>query len=149
MSLSDLLATNLDDISDGLTSSLLTEQKKEEGGEDGSEGKKRPTASRELLETKRKCREDDEEITTQEEYIPLVKVSRKRQRAAESYRSDPLLSSIAQEGACFSINDTSFHNANKNAKVITKAKRKKLTKGSNYSDKLNARKSRKNKLGRK
>jgi hypothetical protein len=152
MSSSDLIS-NLFDISQSLSTNILAEDTEANSSHSSSSkgdasASKGLTASRELLNTKRKSRDEDDEITTQEEYIPLIRAPRKRLRAIaptltssppSSLSHDPLLASIAQGGAVFSVNDTSFHNANKNAKVVSKAQRKKNAKGSNYSDKLKSR----------
>ena len=154
MSSADLTSSLLD-ISQSLTTNILAEGKdmSDTAGSQMSHGNKSDssrgvTASRELLNTKRKSRDEDEEISTQEEFIPLIRAPRKKLRAlapsaaantsSRSSSHDPLLSCIAQGGAAFSIDDTAFHNANKNAKVISKAQRKKNSKGSNYADKQKA-----------
>lgn len=134
MSSSDLTSSLLD-ISESLTTNILAEDENPKNITDT----KSITASRELLNTKRKSRDEDE-IIAQDEYIPLIRAPRKRLRAiapTSMQSQDSLLSSITSGGAVFSINDTSFHNANKNAKTMSKAQRKKNAKGSNYSDKLN------------
>jgi hypothetical protein len=150
MSSTDLTSSLLD-ISQSLTTNILAEANFATGNSNSNS----TTASRELLNSKRKSRDDNEDITTQEEYIPLIRAPRKRLRAIaptstststtsssqhkDKKDKDSLLSSITQGGTIFSINDTSFHNANKNAKVISKAQRKKNAKGSNYADKVKTR----------
>ena len=144
MSSTDLTSSLLD-ISQSLTTNILAEANFATGNSNSNS----TTASRELLNSKRKSRDDNEDITTQEEYIPLIRAPRKRLRAiaptsthtssSQHKDKDSLLSSITQGGTIFSINDTSFHNANKNAKVISKAQRKKNAKGSNYADKVKTR----------
>ena len=128
MSSSFQLAACLVDISSGLTSNILADTDK--AASTKSEGN---TASRELLNFKRKSREEEDNEKEVEEFIPLVRSSKRTKSAASN---NHLYSSISGEGSVFSINDTSFHNANKNAKSGSKASRKKKEKGSNYADKL-------------
>lgn len=134
------LTSSLVDISHSLTTNILAENSESiKSGISSSKETKGTTASRELLNTKRKSRDEDEDIATQENFVPLIRAPRKKLRAVRPTSStDPILSSITQGGATFSINDTSFHNASKNAKVVSKAQRKKNAKGSNYSDRMNA-----------
>jgi hypothetical protein len=163
MSTTAELTASLFDISESLTTNILAE----DSATHSATATATATASRELLNSKRKSRDDDEQQQGHQEqdYIPLVRAPRKRLKAAASFGSSTatlassssvsdsfsLISSIAQGGAAFSVNDTSFHNASKNKKVVSKAQKKKNAKGSNYADKMSAKmsvkqKSRKQKL---
>ena len=165
MSTTAELTASLFDISESLTTNILAEDSATHSAT--ATATATATASRELLNSKRKSRDDDEQQQGHQEqdYIPLVRAPRKRLKAAASFGSSTatlassssvsdsfsLISSIAQGGAAFSVNDTSFHNASKNKKVVSKAQKKKNAKGSNYADKMSAKisvkqKSRKQKL---